>query len=358
MIISANWLLKPKIIGIISHLFRGSILVFSGDDRFRLNLNSLLYRVEKQLSKTSVDFLFNSGAAHYICSKPKYMLRPILPLALVSLFLFSCGGSETSKEVDADDAVVDDSNQESMDDSEEISDMADFQFHTMIANLPSPLETFHLISEFKVGMDGVELTDTERSKELSTMSAKAYGYGMYMTDMGFMAYEKQNQRTLQYYQTCRDLAMALGAGEVFDQTISANFEENTSSEEKFIRMMDEAFNSMDQYMVDNERFVNATEIFVGSWVETQLIATEIIKDEPMNEQNAPIYAGVYEQKMHASNLMNVLSEIETELEEDVVNNVEDLMLFYAGFSSAESITQEDLVELEKNLKALKESLLS
>ena len=78
-------------------------------------------------------------------------------------------------------------------------------------------------------------------------------------------------------------------------------------------MMDEAFNAMDQYMVDNERFVNATEIFVGSWVETQIIATNIVMDEPLNDSNRPIYNGIYEQKMHASNLMNVLSEIETEL---------------------------------------------
>ncbi|GAB5538737.1 MAG: hypothetical protein Salg2KO_08400 [Salibacteraceae bacterium] len=285
------------------------------------------------------------------------MKRILLPSFVAIAFLTSCGGTENkSNDSGVEEVAIE--NEANEPEEEAIDGMADFQFHTMIANLPSPLETFHLISEMQVGMDGVSLTPTDKSKDLSTMSAKAYGYGMYMTDMGFMAYEHQNQLTLEYFQTCRDLAQSLGAGEVFDQTISANFEENTSSEEKFVKMMDEAFNSMDQYMIDNERFVNATEIFVGSWVETQLIATQIIIDEPMSEENGPIYNGIYEQKMHASNLMNVLSEIESELDEDVVNNVEDLMLFYAGFSSPEAITPEDLAELEKKLEALKASLIA
>ena len=56
--------------------------------------------------------------------------------------------------------------------------------------------------------------------------------------------------------------------------------------------------------------------------------------------------------------MNVLSEIETELDEDVVNHVEDIMMFYAGFSSVEGITLEDLKELDGKLRALKGALIS
>ena len=273
-----------------------------------------------------------------------------LSIVALSLFLWSCGGSEHA------DSTHNDSTEVAEEVAEPIDDLADFKFHTMIANLPSPLETFHLISGVSIAMDGVGLTPTEDSKKLSTTSAKAYGYGIYMTDMGFMAYEHENQKTLDYYQTCRDLAQSLGAGDVFDQTISANFEENTSSEEKFVRMMDEAFKAMDEYMVGNERFVNATEIFVGSWVETQLIATSIIKDAPLNEENKPLYQGIYDQKMHASNLMNVLGEIETELSPAVINQVEDIMMFYAGFSTVESIKSKDLHELETKLKSLKAAL--
>ena len=285
------------------------------------------------------------------------MKMKILSLIALTIGLWSCGGN-TEADKGAEETAAAPVEESAPAEEEGINDMADFQFHTMIANLPSPLETFHLISDVSVGMDGVPLTPTSEAKNLGTMTAKAYGYGMYMTDMGFMAYEHQNQQTLEYFQTCRDLAQALGAGEVFDQTISANFEENTSSEEKFVKMMDEAFNAMDQYMVDNERFVNATEIFVGSWVETQLIATNIVMDQPINDENRPIYNGIYEQKLHASNLMNVLSEIENELDEDVVNHVEDIMMFYAGFTSPEAITSEDLKELDTKLTALKASFTS
>lgn len=273
----------------------------------------------------------------------------------LTVMLWSCGGSNEDKPAEATDAGTEETTEEV---GEPVDAMADFKFHTMIANLPSPLETFNTISNVDLEINQVAMTPIENKENLGTMSAKAYGYGMYVTDMGFMAYQHQNQEMLTYFQTCRDLAQSLGAGDVFDQTISANFEENTSSSEKFVKMMDEAFNAMDQYMVDNERFVNATEIFVGSWVESQLIATRIVKGAELNDQNRPVYEGIYQQKMHASNLMNVLSEIEVEVEEEVVNSVEDLMMFYAGFSGIESISQDDLNELESKLVALKGQLVS
>ncbi len=273
-----------------------------------------------------------------------------------ALMLISCGGGEQANrvtEVPTEEVSDDNDTQE----GEQISEMADFKFHTMIANLPSPLQTFQLISKVDVGMDGVSLTPTSRASKLSTGSAKAYGYGVFMADMGFMAYEHQNQQVLDYFQVCRDLASQLGAGDVFDRTISKNFEKNTSENERFVRMMDEAFNAMDDYMVNNERFVNATEIFVGSWVESQVIATQILIGKERNEKNLPIYEGIYVQKQHASNLMNVLGEIDQEINTEVFVAVEDLMMFYAGFSTVESISQDDLKSLQQKLNTLKQELL-
>lgn len=278
-----------------------------------------------------------------------------LNLIAIVIILSACG-SEGDSKAPKDNLPIEET--ESTSEKAPINEMADFKFHTMIANLPSPLQMFQTISSVEIEANGVELTPTNLASNLSTTSAKAYGYGVFMTDMGFMAYRNQNQQTLDYLQACRNLAGELGAGEVFDRTVSADFEENTSNQDQFIKMMDEAFNAMDDYMVDNERFVNATEIFVGSWVESQIIATEVMRGKPINDNNKPLYDGIYAQKQHASNLMNVLGEIDTEIAKEVFTAVEDLMMFYAGFSSPESISDEDLNELNTKLKTLKNLLVT
>lgn len=276
---------------------------------------------------------------------------------LVSVFLLAaCGGSEEKHNQPENDTALEDVSDEPAESG--VNPLADFKFHTMIANLPSPLETFHIIEQVNLHTDDISLTPTSGVHDLSTTMARAYGYGVYMTDMGFMAYEHQNQKTLDYFNVCRDLSNELGAGEVFDRTISSNFEENTTSQEKFIKMMDHAFNEMDQYMVDNERFVNATEIFVGSWVESQVIAASILSGKELTEETRPVYEGIYSQKKHASDLINVLGEIDAEINPEVYEAVEDLMMFYAGFSDVESISQEDLTELESKLAKLKNLLLA
>lgn len=281
-----------------------------------------------------------------------------LPIACVALFLASCGGEAPADKTPKDSAQDKEMMAEEPTEERTVSEIADFKFHTMLANLPSPLETFQLLANVNIEALDTRLTPVSKAEELSTSTAKAYGYGMYMADMGFMAYEHQNQQVLDYYQVCRQLATELGAGEVFDRTISQDFEENTSNEAQFVKMMDGAFNAMDEYMMNNERFVNATEIFVGSWVESQIIATQILQDRPLNENNRPIYEGIYAQKQHASNLMNVLGEVDTEVEEQILASVEDLMMFYAGFSSVENISTEDMAELETKLMNLKELLLT
>lgn len=275
----------------------------------------------------------------------------------MSLILVSCGGEDKSSQtVDYSDVEMADESNET--EGQPINELADFKFHTMIANLPSPLQTFQIIANVDVNINNVKLTSTDIASNLSTASARAYGYGVFIADMGFMAYQHQNQQTLDYLQACRELAGQLGAGEVFDRTISANFEENSSNEKQFVMMMDEAFNAMDEYMVNNERFVNATEIFVGSWVESQLIATGILKDQEPTTANLPVYQGIYDQKQHASNLMNVLGEIDAEVNDEVLSAVEDLMMFYAGFSTVDNISQEDLSELTVKLNTLKGLLFS
>lgn len=267
----------------------------------------------------------------------------------------ACGGG-SHEEHSTDDHSATNQNEEAP--AQEIDAMADFKFHSMIANLPSPLQTFHIINKVDLTDKNIELTELSVGGELSTTSSKAYGYGVYITDMGFMAYDHKNQATLEYLQVCRNLATELGAGDVFDRTITKNFEANSTEESKFVQMMDEAFTEMDQYMVNNERFVNATEIFVGSWVESQIIATKMLEGEKITEENKPVWEGVYSQKMHASNLMNVLGEVDDQVSKEVYTAIEDIMMFYAGFSSVESISQVDLKELQTKLEGLKSKLLS
>lgn len=239
-----------------------------------------------------------------------------------------------------------------------VDPVADFKFHSMLANLPSPLDMFEIMGNSDAEFEQATLTDMEKSASLNTMDSRAFGYGVYMTDLGYLAFENNKQEALKYLQTCRTLAQGLGAGEVFDRTISGEFEESTASKEKFVAMMETAFEEMDNYMKDNERFVNATQIFIGSWVESQLLATEMLRGKELSEETRPIYQGIYEQKMHASNLMNVLGEIQEQVDPTIYRSIEDLMLYYAGFSGVESIHQEDLVELHDKLQNLRNAVFA
>lgn len=281
------------------------------------------------------------------------MRKKLLSLAILGALTYACGNTDSH---DSNQGA--DENSTEMAADVKVDEVADFKFHSMLANLPSPLQTFQTLRNVELTQKSISLTPTSVAANLSTNSAKAYGYGIFMTDMGFMAYQHQNQQSLEYMHSCRTLANDLGAGDVFDQTITQKFEESSTEEIMFVKMMDEAFTQMDAYMLNNERFINATEIFVGSWVESQIIATKLLQGEGQNESNKTVWEGIYNQKLHASNLVNVLGEVEGQINMDIYNAVEDIMMFYAGFSDAASITQDDLKELQTKLETLKSKLLA
>lgn len=239
-----------------------------------------------------------------------------------------------------------------------VNELADFKFHSMLANLPSPLQTFQTLQHVELTQKTIALTSIKKAAQLTTTSAKAYGYGVFMADMGFTAYQSQHQKSLEYLDVCRTLATDLGVGDVFNQTITQKFESNSGDEVVFVKMMDEAFTQIDAYMLTNERFINATEMFIGSWLESQIIANRLLLGETHKDDNLIVREGIYNQKLHTSNLVNVLAELEGQFNKEIYYSIEDIMMFYAGFGDAASITQEDLTELQIKLEALKEKLLS
>ena len=73
----------------------------------------------------------------------------LLNLVVFSLILVSCGGEDkASQTVDYSDVEVTEESAENS--AQPINEMADFKFHTMIANLPSPLQTFQIIADVDI----------------------------------------------------------------------------------------------------------------------------------------------------------------------------------------------------------------
>ena len=78
----------------------------------------------------------------------------LLTLVVFSFILVSCGGEDkASQTVDYSDLEVTEESSEN--NAQAINEMADFKFHTMIANLPSPLQTFQIIADVDINLNNV-----------------------------------------------------------------------------------------------------------------------------------------------------------------------------------------------------------
>jgi seryl-tRNA synthetase len=106
------------------------------------------------------------------------------------------------------------------------------------------------------------------------------------------------------------------------------------------------------YLRSNDRLLTATQILVGSWIESQYIATSQLKDEAQTEANKVSFQKLLDQSFASKKLIDILKDYEKEKElKSVIDGIKELDKLYSGLHTEKDMTK---AELEKSLAKLKD----
>lgn len=259
------------------------------------------------------------------------MMKKLITLSCAAL-LMSCGGSSTKPE--NGETKTDTAKKESI--SQPTNDLADFQFHVLVINVPSPLEIITLLPKAGLPYNKALINATENETKYTTTTKKGLNYGSYIVDLVYLSTNEQFSEVKNYFKTSRTLAQSLGCAESFDNIAGSRLENNIDKKDTINKVIDQIYTEMDGYLRSNDRLLTATQILVGSWIESQYITVSLIKDQTKNKDNEILFQKVIQQNFTSQKLVELLKEYSKEKDfKAVIEGVTELDKIYSGIHNGE-----------------------
>ncbi len=261
------------------------------------------------------------------------MFKRILLFSAV-VAMAACGGSKEnapateSSETKTDSSVGPQTQPE--------NELADFKFHMAIANIPSPFEVIDMLPKSGLGFEKSLVNSTDNLSKYQTGTKRGLNYGVYVVDLIYLSSNEQYADVKNFFVAARELAQKLDAGDSFNRIAGSRVEQNIDNKDSINRVMDAVYAETDNYLRSNERLLSATQILTGSWIESQYITLNLLKNAEKNAANEILFQKVYEQNVHAESLVKLLSEFEKEKDfKSVIAEVKELAMLYKEIKSAD-----------------------
>lgn len=173
----------------------------------------------------------------------------------------------------------------------------------------------------------IHLTGAEFDQTLINAPAKAATYtttnekaalnlGVYATDIGYLSVYNKTQDVLTYLKGAQKLADHLGLSNAFGSAMQKRFQDNLSSQDSLVRIVDETMSYVQTYLAENQRDATGAMLVAGSFIEGLHISTGLVEKYPKNIP-AEIRNGVLtqlilkiiDQKKSLADLINLLKNV-------------------------------------------------
>jgi len=285
------------------------------------------------------------------------MIKRVIAISCTAV-LISCGGN-TEKAAETKTAEVKDTTTK-VSETGPTDELADFKFTTLVINIPSPFEIVGILPKAGVNFNTELLNPVENASKYTTSSKKGLNYGAYVVDLVYLSTNQQFAQIKTYFKTTRDLAQSLDCLESFDKVAGKRLEKSMDKADSINKVMDQLYGEMDGYLRSNDRLLTATEILIGSWVESQYITVSLLKNETKTDKNQVLFTKVNEQRNSLAKLVDLLKEYEKDKNlKPIIDELKDLNKIYTDLKVGTSDIDKTLLEkMQAKLSIIRGKIIS
>ena len=278
------------------------------------------------------------------------MRKTFLALTIVSFYLLvnSCGSEPKAietKEVN-----------ENTETESAINELADFEFHMLIANMPKPLAELSDLNLDHVSFKKEMMCPIGAAEKHASASSIALNCGIYMADLTYQTVYHQKEDMIAYLTAAHDLAGKCGAEYAFNRVLRTGLEENINSKDSLEAIIERGYDAMEAYLLKEGRIETATQLLTGGWIETQYLLIQSLQQMP--EPTKELKYHVFEQRVHLERLLKLLSEFKDEagLEKEHAKLL-TLKESFLKIHATEDVSAEILAELADEITEIRNDII-
>ena len=259
---------------------------------------------------------------YIIKNKKMTIINKIVAITIGSLFIVSCGGnnSENHDKTDSLDIHIKDTTAITVEDSTK------FKFDFTIANIPSPASYLHDFAVYGYNYDNSILNSPKKIGSYSNDFYKSINLGIYCIDMAYAMDNNNGQDVLLYMKNVMSISDGLGLKNSIINMVGKRAETNLSNKDSLFQILDEIFIKSDYYLRTNNRVYTATNVFVGSWLESFYLTCKIISTIKDAEIKTKVYKQLWDQRFHLGNLISLLNDFKDK--KDCAELINDLKIIH------------------------------
>lgn len=216
------------------------------------------------------------------------------------------------------------------------NELADFKFHTLVINIPSPFEIITLLPKSGIPFKQGLVNSTDNVTKYTTTTKKGLNYGVYIVDLVYLSSNEHFSEVKNYFKTSVILSQSLGCAEIFANIAGPRLENNIDKKDTINKIIDQIYMEMDNYLRTNDRLLTATQILVGSWIESQYLTVSLLKNETKNKNNELLFQKISQEGYTLEKLVQLLTEFEKEKDlKPIIEELKDLQNIYKEYKGGD-----------------------
>jgi hypothetical protein len=244
-------------------------------------------------------------------------------IGLLVLLLWACGSGSKTSEQDILNMLEQEKEDEPIVSNEVIGEI--------IQQIPSPLEISVLLKESGTKYEVALLNSADNVSKYNSNFKKALNLGIYGTDLGYTNIYEQNNDGLKYMTVIKELADGLSIGQFFDIETIGRLATNSRNLDSLLLITTKNFNSINQYLQQQNRANLSVLLLTGGWLEALHISAQVSSKAKANTELREV---IGEQKIILENIMLLLS-FYSEKDPNIAQLVEDMTPLKQAFDGIE-----------------------
>lgn len=211
-------------------------------------------------------------------------------------------------------------------------------------NITSPVEIANLFQVIKVQYTPEYLASSLDPNKQVTAFDKALSLGILGADLGFLNMYEKTGSSINILSSIWKLADGISVGQFFDFESIKRLSLNKSNLDSLIFLSVDSYSQIDKYLRDNDRGHLSALMIIGVWLESQYLATQVVKQYP----DPRLKDRIGEQKIILNDLILLASPYcnRDKKFNDLCKSLQDIKVKYKDIRIAYTIG--DPISVEKN----------
>jgi len=251
---------------------------------------------------------------------------------------------------------------------------------SILDQIPSPLEISVLIKQSGNKYNNDILNAPGNTSRYNNNYKKALNLGIYGADLGYTNIYSESIDGIRYLSSIKTLADELNIGQFFDVATISKLASNSNNLDSLLLVTTQNFNSINRYLVDQNRSNLSVLFLIGGWVEAMEIICNVAAQNPQNKElverigeqkiileQMVLLLSFYNDDQHIANLLKEFEDLKTTFDninitytykESSMEIVNGVAVIKDNSSTTINITDKDVTDIKTKINSIRNKIIS